>query len=257
MNRFQEKRFLRESLLKSPFRMALVGGSGSGKTVYLLSLFDTLVIKYKHIFLFTPVYNSEYDSYIWPDHINKVTTYEELDYALITTKKKIEKHITIKSIKKSEHFLIILDDMGDKQTKSGCLLDFLNHGRHLNTSIILLCQTYKHVPINGRTSITHFCCFNVSDSDIENMLRSMSITGSKKELLKAISLIKAISVNKRNILIIEDSVFSDGEQRICNDKADDNVIKRIPNPNILVKQFSHMKKELPNIISSYSESSVN
>ncbi|UYL70788.1 ATPase A32, partial [Monkeypox virus] len=50
MNCFQEKQFSRENLLKMPFRMVLTGGSGSGKTIYLLSLFSTLVKKYKHIF---------------------------------------------------------------------------------------------------------------------------------------------------------------------------------------------------------------
>ncbi|AUI80692.1 DNA packaging protein [White-tailed deer poxvirus] len=252
MNRFKEKHFYRKSLLRAPFRIALVGGSGSGKTAYLLSLFSTFVEKYKHIFLFTPVYNSAYDSYIWPDHVNRVTTPEELDYALITTKQKIEKYIEHKGQKKADMFLLILDDMGDKQTKSSCLLDFLNHGRHLNTSIVLLCQTYKHVPINGRTSITHFCCCNVSDSDIENMLRSMSITGSKKDLLKSISLLRSISINKRRVLIIEDSVFSDGEQRICYDCADENVINHNIDTAILLKQFSHMKKNLPKILSSYN-----
>ncbi|QDJ95059.1 ATPase-DNA packaging protein [Hypsugopox virus] len=253
MNRFQEKQFDRNSLLKAPFRIALVGGSGSGKTAYLLSLFSTLVNKYKHIFLFTPVYNPDYDSYIWPDHVNKVTTPEELEYALLTVKHKIKKYIETKGSKDADLFLLIFDDMGDKQTKSTILLDFLNHGRHLNTSIILLCQTYKHVPINGRTSITHFCCCNVSDSDVENMLRSMSITGSKKNLVKSISLLRSVSVNKRRVLIIEDSVFSECEQRICYDTADENVIKNEINPLILLKQFSHMKKKLSKILSTYEE----
>ncbi|ADT91147.1 DNA packaging protein [Cotia virus SPAn232] len=252
MNRFNEKQFYRKSLLNASFRIALVGGSGSGKTAYLLSLFSTLVNRYKHIFLFTPVYNSAYDSYIWPDHVNKVTTADELEYSLIVTKKKIEKYVH----DKSDMFLLILDDMGDKQTKSTTLLDFLNHGRHINTSVILLCQTYKHVPITGRTSITHFCCCNVSDSDVENMLRSMSITGSKKDLLKSISLLRSVSLNKRRVLIIEDSVFSECEQRICYDTADESVIKNIVDPNILLKQFSHMKKDLSKILSLYENKKI-
>lgn len=73
-----------------PFRMVLTGGSGSGKTIYLLSLFSTLVKKYKHIFLFTPVYNPDYDGYIWPNHINFVSSQESLEYNLIRTKSNIE-----------------------------------------------------------------------------------------------------------------------------------------------------------------------
>ncbi|AWU47167.1 ATPase/DNA packaging protein [Sea otter poxvirus] len=244
MDRIQEKTFCRASLLTAPFRMALVGGSGSGKTAYLLSLFSTLVKGYKHILLFLPVYNSAYDGYVWPDHIQKVTSPEELEYILSTTKSKIEKYALMKS---SQHkFLIILDDMGDMQTKSKTLLGLLNYGRHINISVILLCQTYKHVPVNGRASITHLCCCNVSESDIENMLRSMSIKGSKKQLLRAMCIIRTATTDRR-VHIIEDSVFCNGEQRICYDKADDVVLSRELNPKILLSQFSHMKDKLHDI----------
>ncbi|ANS71211.1 ATPase/DNA packaging protein [Pteropox virus] len=249
MERVLEKTFNRASLLSAPFRMALVGGSGSGKTAYLLSLFSTLVKGYKHVLLFLPVYNPAYNQYVWPDHIQKVTSAEELEYALSSTKMKIEKYATKGSHKNK--FLIILDDMGDMQTKSKTLLGLLNYGRHINTSIILLCQTYKHVPINGRASITHLCCCNVSESDVENMLRSMSIKGSKKELLRAMSIMRS-AVTDRRVHIIEDSVFCNGEQRICYDRADADVLNKTLNPSILLSQFSHMKSKLSEIISKES-----
>ncbi|AST09546.1 ATPase/DNA packaging protein [NY_014 poxvirus] len=248
MNSFQEKRFSRETLLKMPFRMVLTGGSGSGKTIYLLSLFSTLVKKYKHIFLFTPVYNPDYDGYIWPDHINTVETPEALEYALRDTKIKITKYITKNSHKKAEHFLIIVDDMGEKLSKSGTIIDFLNFGRHLNTSLIMLCQTYRHVPVAGRSNITHFCSFNISLSDAENMLRSMPVKGKRKDILYMLNIIQNGKSNTRLAIIIEDSVFCEGELRICTDIADKDVIEQKLNPDILLKQFSHMKKNLNTIL---------
>uniref|UniRef100_A0AAU7E107 DNA packaging protein OPG160 n=1 Tax=Rousettus bat poxvirus TaxID=3141933 RepID=A0AAU7E107_9POXV len=246
MDRVQEHKFRRQSLLRAPFRMALVGGSGSGKTLYLLSLFRTLVARYRHIFLFTPVHNSAYDGYVWPDHVQKVTTPEELEYTLATTKKKIEKYVASSS-STSEHFLLILDDIGDMQLRSRTLLGLMNYGRHLRIAVIVVCQTYKHVPVNGRASITHLCCCNVSESDVENMMRSMSIQGSKKLLLQAISVMRA-AIKPRQVLIIEDSVFCDGEQRICYDAADSSVVARKIDTEILIRQFSHMKKQLTDIV---------
>ncbi|AEN03726.1 virion protein [Yokapox virus] len=256
MNSFQEKRFSRESLLDMPFRMVLIGGSGSGKTAYLLSLFSTIVKKYKHIFLFTPVYNPDYDGYIWPDHINTVDTSEALEYALRDTKIKITKYITKNSHKKTDHFLIIIDDMGEKLSKSSTIINFLNFGRHLNTSLIMLCQTYRHVPVAGRTNITHFCSFNISISDAENMLRSMPIKGKRKDILYMINMIQIAKSNTRLVIIIEDSVFCKGELRICTDTADNDVINQKLNPAILLKQFSHMKKNLHSIIESKNTSII-
>ncbi|CCD83304.1 DNA packaging protein ATPase [Squirrelpox virus] len=248
MDRVQEKRFCRKSLLRAPFRIAMVGGSGSGKTAYLLSLLGTLVDGYRHVLLFTPVANPAYDGYIWPDHIQKVTTPEELEYALAATKSKIERFSAAPG-RKGERFLIILDDMGDMQTRSRTLLGLMNYGRHINTSLILLCQTYKHVPVNGRASVTHFCCCNVSDSDVENMMRSMSIRGSKKQLMRAMGIIRSASAQRR-VLIIEDSVFCEGEQRICYDSADEDVLARRLDPSVLIRQFSHMKRQLGHILTS-------
>ncbi|WOC35492.1 DNA packaging protein/ATPase [Equine parapoxvirus] len=242
MDVVQEARFRRESLTEAPFRMALVGGSGSGKTAYLLSLFRTLVRRFKHILLFTPVYNSAYDGYVWPDHIQKVTTHEELEYNLSVTKRKIEKYAQTRK----HRFLIILDDMGDTQTRSPTLLGLMNYGRHINVSLVLLCQTYKHIPVNGRASITHLCCCNVSDSDVENVLRSMSIRGSKKRLIRAMAIMR--SAGSRRVLIIEDSVFCQNQERICYDFADDAVVRQSLDPGILLAQFSHMKDRLSDIV---------
>ncbi|ADZ24161.1 ATPase [Cowpox virus] len=251
MNCFQEKQFSRENLLKMPFRMVLTGGSGSGKTIYLLSLFSTLVKKYKHIFLFTPVYNPDYDGYIWPNHINFVSSQEALEYNLIRTKSNIEKCIAVaQNHKKSAHFLLIFDDVGDKLSKCNTLIEFLNFGRHLNTSIILLCQTYRHVPILGRANITHFCSFNISISDAENMLRSMPVKGKRKDILNMLNMIQTARSNNRLAIIIEDSVFCEGELRICTDTADKDVIEQKLNIDILVNQYSHMKKNLNTILES-------
>ncbi|QGN68134.1 ATPase/DNA packaging protein [Equine molluscum contagiosum-like virus] len=247
MDRVQECRFRRGSLLRAPFRMALVGGSGSGKTLYLLSLFRTLVARYRHIFLFTPVHNAAYDGYVWPDHIQKVATPEELEYTLSVTKKKIERYVAAGA--GAERFLLIMDDLGDMQLRSRTLLGLLNYGRHLNTALVLVCQTYKHVPVNGRASITHLCCCNVSESDVENMMRSMSIKGSKKLLLQAMTVMRA-AVRARQVLIVEDSVFCDGEQRICYDAADADVVARQLDPSILLRQFSHMKRQLSAIVAA-------
>nr|QAA92396.1 A32 protein [Orf virus] len=242
MDVVQEVRFKRQGLIEAPFRMAVVGGSGSGKTAYLLSLFRTLVCRFKHILLFTPVYNAAYDGFVWPDHIHKVTTHEELEYNLSVAKRKIERHAQTKKQK----FLIILDDMGDTQTRSPTLLGLMNYGRHINVSLVLLCQTYKHIPVNGRASITHLCCCNVSDSDVENVLRSMCIHASKRRLIRAMAIMR--SAGTRRVLFIEDSVFCQNLERICYDFADESVVKRCLDPGLLLAQFSHMKTRLADIV---------
>ncbi|ATI21237.1 ATPase/DNA packaging protein [Eastern grey kangaroopox virus] len=264
MDRVSEVRFRRRSLLTNHFRLVILGGSGSGKTLFLLSLFETLVAVYRHIFLFTPIINPAYNSYVWPDHVHKVTSAEELEYSLSTVRKDLSRYI-----ESSEHgtgdkgdiktrtrprshrrhkFLVILDDVGDLQLRSKTLVSLMNYGRHLNISVAMLCQTYKHVPANCRASITHLCCCNVSDTDVENMLRSMSVGGSKKLLLQALSVMKSASHDTRRIYIIEDSVFSEGEQRICYDAANRDVVEQKTDISILLGQFSHMRDKLAEIL---------
>ncbi|ALA62519.1 virion assembly protein [Turkeypox virus] len=254
MDTVKELRFNRRSLLTDYFRMVILGGSGSGKTTFLLSLFKTLVVKYNHIYLFTPILNPSYDYYVWPDHVFKINTPDELEYSLARMKDNL---VTIKKAKDTTNhqFLIILDDLGDMQLKSKMLSWMVNTGRHIKISIIMLCQTYRHVPSNCRCSITHLCCCNVSDADIENITRSMSLL-STKPMIRALSIMRAASKG-RKIFIIENSVFANKDIRICYDFSDKYVIDKKQDVSILLNQFSYLKHNLPSILDKEGNKSKN
>ncbi|AYP74098.1 DNA packaging protein [Fowlpox virus] len=246
MDIVREVKFNRASLLTDYFRMVILGGSGSGKTTYLLSLFKTFVNKYKHIFLFTPLINPSYNYYVWPDHIYKIADFNELEYVLMKMRDDLS---NLEKKGSSDHnFLIILDDLGDAQLKSKILPWLVNTGRHIKMSIVMICQTYRHVPPNCRSSITHLCCCNVSDADVENITRSMSLL-TTKPIIRALSVMRTASKGKK-VYIIENTVFSDRDVRICYDTADKSVINKVNDISILLKQFSHMKRidQLLNII---------
>ncbi|AID46705.1 virion assembly protein [Pigeonpox virus] len=246
MDIVREVKFNRNSLLNDYFRMVILGGSGSGKTTFLLSLFKTFIAKYKHIFLFTPILNSSYNYYVWPDHIYKITTAEELEYSLSKMKQDLVNLGKKGSI--NHKFLVILDDLGDMQLKSKILSWLVNTGRHIKMSIVMLCQTYRHVPSNCRSSITHLCCCNVSDADIENITRSMSLVATK-QIIKALSVMRAASRGKK-VYIIENTVFANKDIRICYDTADKSVIEQKSDTTILLSQFSHMKDQLHTILNN-------
>ncbi|ADY76708.1 PP28 [Orf virus] len=74
----------------------------------------------------------------------------------------------------------------------------------------------------------------------------MSIRGSKKRLIRAMAIMR--SAGTRRVLIIEDSVFCQNQERICYDFADESVVKRCLDPGILLAQFSHMKTRLADIV---------
>ncbi|QRY19000.1 ORF-130 [Teiidae poxvirus 1] len=245
MDIVKEVKFNRNSLLNDYFRIAILGGSGSGKTTFLLSLFKTFIIRYKHIFLFTPILNPSYDYFIWPDHVYKIATPEELEYSL--SKMKQDLMDLGKKSSTNHKFLLILDDLGDMQLKSKILPWLINTGRHIKLSIVLLCQTYRHVPPNCRSSITHLCCCNVADGDIENITRSMSLVATKP-IIRALAVMRSAS-KSRKVYIIENTVFAK-DIRVCYDTADNSVIEQKKDTSVLLSQFSHMKDQLHTIITS-------
>ncbi|QGT46632.1 ORF195 [Saltwater crocodilepox virus] len=244
-SRIEEVRFDRNSLLADDFRLVFLGGSGSGKTVYLLSLLRGMVRKFRHVFLMLPVPNPAYDGYVWPDHITTVANEHQLDYALLRYKAFAEE--LSKSASRRKAVLLVLDDLGDLQYRSRELAPIFNHGRHVNISVAVLCQTFRHIPHSCKTSITHLVCCSVVMNDLENLLKYMSVAMEKKKLLRFVDMFCSNN-KKRKVLIIENSLFSGGRARVCTDAVDKRVLAGELDLDVLRAQFSRMRANLKEAI---------
>ena len=154
------------------FVMAIVGSSGSGKTVLALNLLSKRPKKnglhtsyhkqFNHVIICSPSLASSSDKgNPLKDHIkdNPEKVFEEFDHEFLDF---IEEFCTVAATEK-ENTLIMIDDSGALLKKAGLesrLSYFCQRRRHMRASVILIMQKFKQIPPNIRSScITHLALF--------------------------------------------------------------------------------------------------
>ena len=145
-----------------PYRILIIGGSGSGKTNVLLNLIenqpdinkiylyakDLYEVKYQYII------NKREDVGI--DHFNNPKAFIEYSNDMHDVYKNIDEHNPYKENK----ILIVFDDMiadmiHNKKLNS-IVTELFIRGRKLNISLVFIIQSYFKVPKDVRLNTTHF-----------------------------------------------------------------------------------------------------
>ena len=143
-----------------PFRMLMIGGSGSGKTNILMNMivryldFDKIFIYTKHL---------DQDKYKWLQNFFQsmeddpdIQAVADLPIAVFKTH--IKDMIPLEKLDKTKKNLIIFDDMlleKDQRPMIECYI----RGRHANASVIYLSQSYFSTPKDIRLNCTSFIIF--------------------------------------------------------------------------------------------------
>jgi hypothetical protein len=175
-------------LPEHPFRMYIIGSSGSGKTNFMLNLLKkkTMYAGYFHsVLVLSPTARSldrTYQTLDLPD-----SSYYPCDEHVLETIRDIQeerKHDGIDS-----RVLVILDDVVSFKSfcSSDILLQFAVMSRHWNISMMILSQAYHRIPKAIRLQMTSIVYFKGSNRELETLAEDFGAPGmSKREFTRVI-----------------------------------------------------------------------
>lgn len=174
--------------IKVPFRMLIIGGSGTGKTLTFMNILHNFGNTFQNIFIITknkdePLYNylqSKSDEIQITEGINTAPNLDELN--------------------KDEQTLIVMDDLVlEKNQKQ--LEEYFIRARKLNCSLIYISQSYYAVPKLIRQNLTYLVIKKLNTlQDLFRIMREYSL-GVNKEQLKTIY--EAATSTKQDFLLVD------------------------------------------------------
>ena len=145
-----------------PYRILIIGGSGSGKTNVLLNLIDNQPDIDKIYLYVKDLYEAKYQYLInirdkvGIDHFDDPKAFTEYSNDMHYVYKNIGEY----NIDKERKILIVFDDMiadiiNNKKLDS-VVTELFIRGRKLNISLVFITQSYFKVPKGVRLNATHF-----------------------------------------------------------------------------------------------------
>lgn len=186
------------------FRIVMLAPSKKGKTVFVLSLLSTHLIKiYKHIFIIIPNRNSAYAGFVWPNHFLLANTKDDVDKQVISVIRYATK-LTSNNIdnNRNDRVLLIFDDLGDTARFSLEVPKIFSMGRNINISAMFLAQTFSAVPSSLRPNVTHYCAFTYIMKDAEMIYSNSNSPNTKKDFTTNMRRFFESNKDARRVLII-------------------------------------------------------
>ena len=145
-----------------PYRILIIGGSGSGKTNVLLNLINNQPDIDK-IYLYAKDRNEKKYQYlinkrkkVGLNHFNDPKAFMEYSNDMPDVYKNIEDYNPIKKRKVLIIFSDMINDMISNNKLNPIVTELFIRGRKLNISIVFITQSYFKVPKDVRLNSTHF-----------------------------------------------------------------------------------------------------
>jgi len=151
----------RDELIPDGYRAIIIfGSSRSGKTSILPKLISML-LDYQLLHVFTcnptqPVYEFLKDECEKKGVVFRITTTP----TWITKNPEIERKRS-EYLKSNKHNIIVVDDFNSKKELAN-FNSLFSAGRHLNATVITICQNYFNIPDEMRTNATDYLMFPVA-----------------------------------------------------------------------------------------------
>lgn len=155
---------IKEPLPNTAFAIMLIGSAGSGKTSLMMNMLqDENMYRqvFDHVHLVAPKSSlGSLKNDVWKDHPGEKIHNELNMHVLESIKEKTRERAAVKP--RPETTLIIIDDMTiflkhkDVETE---LRDIIFNRRHNYTSVMILVQAYKAIPLDLRKTVSHFALF--------------------------------------------------------------------------------------------------
>ena len=174
-----------------PYRILIIGGSGSGKTNLLLNLIENQPDIDKIYLYAKDPYESKYQYLINKregvgiNHFNDPKAFIEYSNDMQDVYKNIDEYNTDKERK----ILIVFDDMiadmiNNKKLNS-IVTELFIRGRKLNISLVFITQSYFKVPKDVRLNSTHFFIMKIPNKrELQQIALNHSSDINSKDFIK-------------------------------------------------------------------------
>ena len=174
-----------------PYRLLIVGGSGSGKTMVLLNLINNRPDIDKIYLYAKDLYEAKYQYLIKKrekvglDHFDDPKDFIEYSNDMHDVYKNIEDY----NQRKKRKVLIIFDDMIadmiNNKKLNPVVTELVIRGRKLNISTVFINQSYFKVPKDVRLNSTHFFIMKISNKrELQQIALNHSSDIDFKDLMK-------------------------------------------------------------------------
>lgn len=193
---------------KQPFRMLIVGPSGSGKSNVLINLLIRY-LKYTELYIYCKHKDEKKYQFIeWffeqvrKNEALKLSKKEKCEYEQALNSIPSFCHVSdnlselnIDNFDSNEENVIVIDDFVLEANQKNVIEMFIS-GRHKNCSIIYISQTYYRIPKDIRINCSYLLLFNIpSTNELNMIIRDQKITMSKDELIKKLKQAFSIKFN--------------------------------------------------------------
>ena len=165
-----------------PYRILIIGGSGSGKTNLLLNLIENQPDIDKIYLYAKDPYESKYQYLINKregvgiNHFNDPKAFIEYSNDMHDVYKNIDDYNPDKENKILIVFNDMIADMIHNKRLNSIVTELFIRGRKLNISLVFITQSYFRVPKDVRNNTTHFFITKIPNKrEIEQIARSSDI----------------------------------------------------------------------------------
>ena len=141
------------------FRMLICGPSNSGKTNILLHMLYEL-LEFDKVFLFAKNLHQDKYQALLQDFAENVDP--EAGYEVVEASG--DEITPLEDLPLENQKIVIFDDLVCESNQKS-IINYFTHGRHRNCGVIYLAQSFFKVPKEIRDNCTHFCVFDFSPQE--------------------------------------------------------------------------------------------
>ena len=170
-----------------PYRILIIGGSGSGKTNTLLNLINEQKDIDK-IYLYAKDLSEPKYEYLIKNHENTGIKHLNDSKAFIECSNKMDdvyENINDYNLSRKRKVLIIFDDMSSSKKLQTIIKELFIRCRKLNISLVFITQSYFPIPKDVRLNSTHYFIMKINNKrELQNIAINHSADVDYKDFMK-------------------------------------------------------------------------
>ena len=202
-----------------PYRILIIGGSGSGKTNALINLINEQNGIGK-IYLYARDLNEpKYDYLIkkredaGKKHFNNAKAFIECSNTMDDVYENMDDYIPIRKIKKLIVFDDMIADIMDNRKFHAIIKELLIRCRKLNISLVSITQSYFSVPKDVRLNSTHYLIMKINNRrELQNIAINYTADIHYKDFMK---IYRECTKERFNFLAIDTTLPASDLEKIC------------------------------------------